>query len=200
MPDARFRTIIRLYTRFPHVEKIVFSKLKQFYDWYLGRIYIAPISIKNRDEFLAFLQHRCERVDRKSYINFGFPGYMSEGMLFYEHRNEVLLKHDVKYLKSTWYFHGKIVNSDSGSKFDGTYKAFPILELMSTIVLMAVILGVLSLIYMPLTGRSIGLSDVAIVLIGFPLFMLSVRFIMAPMPGVGARSIARINQLFDEYK
>jgi len=36
--------------------------------------------------------------------------------------------------------------------------------------------------------------------VGFPIFLLAVRFIMAPMASIGGRSISNVNQLIDEYR
>lgn len=178
----------------------IFCKLKKTYLWYLGRKPIASFTVESYDEMIEFLDSNCRRVDRKSRINFGFVGYLSEGFFYYEHRGDIYLKHEALLFKSTWYFRGKLENTDCGSCMTGSFRVFPVLELMSTFVLLVAAFGSTSIFRMPSFGQSLSVLDVSVVLIGLPAFLLAVRLMLKPIPYVGGRSVSSVSELFEKYK
>ena len=178
----------------------MFHKLRSIYLWFLGRKPIVPFSVDSYDGFVRYLESTGKRVEQKSRITFGFDGYFSSGYFFYDNSGEIFIKHEARLLKSSWYFRGNVNESASVASISGSFRVLPVFELMINFVLAVVAFGASSLFYMPFLGRSVSLSDVAIVLIGYPLFLLTVRFMMKPIPYIGGRSIHYVNNIFEEYK
>lgn len=173
---------------------------KSFFDWYLGIIQIDPITLRTREELEIYLTTYCKIKNTRLPISFGFDGYLSSGYFCHLGNRTILIAYERRFLKSTWYFRGKIQENDSGCKLIGCYKSFFPFELMSLLFLAVMTCAVAFFIYMLISGYVFSFFDFFVVFVGFPVTLLIVRAVFAPLPSIGRNSISQIRTLLDNFK